>query len=105
MNEGLVTLIGFVLNVGLAYLVKKNMGGTISKLIPVLNIAVGVLTQVVNAATQATATTVPAAYAVAGFFGTFGKGFADAFINGLLQGLLTTGLHSSAKNLGQAAKK
>ncbi len=102
MNAEIITILGVGLNFILAYLVKKGAGPTLRKMIPILNVAVGVMTQIGAAATQATTNVVPAV-AVAGFFGTFGRGFLDCFVNGLIQGLLTTGVHSTQKNLVQAA--
>jgi hypothetical protein len=40
----------------------------------------------------------------AGFFGTFGKGFLDIFVNALLQTLIVTGAHSAPKNVMQGIK-
>ena len=106
MNPGIVTLIGFVLNFVLAYFIKKGAAPTIRKLIPILNLAVGLLTQIGAAMTQVAAPTggTEPAVAVAGFFGTYGKGFLDIVINGLIQGLLTTGIHSAKKNVAEALK-
>lgn len=101
MSAEVVTVLGMALNFLASYLVKK--GTTFGKVIPVLNIVIGILTQVAAAMTQATPAVAPAV-AVAGIFGTFGKGFLDAFVNGIIQGILTTGIHSSQKNLMQVKK-
>lgn len=103
MNPELVTLVGIGLNFIIAYWVKKNGTVLIKKTIPIGNIIIGIVTQWVAAANQQTVAVAPAV-ALAGFFGTFGKGFLDIVINGLIQALITTGAHSTQKNITEAIK-
>lgn len=106
MSAELVTLLGIALNFLLAYLVGKGAGPKIKKLIPLGNVSIGILTQIVAAMTQATANvaTVGSDVVMAGFFGNFGKGLLDQVINGIILGLITTGAHSARKNVAQFGK-
>lgn len=100
--DQIIVVVGMLTNFVLSYLVKKNAGTAISvrKVVPVLNIAIGILTQMVASANAVVPPTAPTV-AMAGFFGTFGRGFLDIVLNGIIQGLLTTGVHSTQKNLRQ----
>lgn len=105
MNETTVTLVGVALNFALAYFVKKGGAPTLRKLIPIVNLIIGLLTQAGAAMTQATAVApVAPAVATAGFFFTLHNTFLDILVNGIVQGLLTTGAHSTQKNVREAAK-
>lgn len=100
--DQIIVVVGMAFNFILAQIVKKNAGTatSIKKLIPILNIMVGAVTQLIASINQTVPDIAPAV-AMAGFFGSFGKGLLDILVNGLIQGLIVTGAHSTQKNVRQ----
>jgi hypothetical protein len=96
---------GMLVNFIVGFVVSKNAaaGATIRKLIPAINFVLALVTQIVASANSALPPAVPAV-AMAGFFGTFGKGFLDTLLNALIQTLVVTGAHSGTKNVYQGVK-
>lgn len=99
--DQIITLLGMVVNFGVGYITKKSTktGDFIRKIIPAITFAVALVTQMVAAASSALPPETAPAVAMAGFFGTFGKGFLDIFVNSLIQTFVVTGAHSTQKNL------
>lgn len=106
MSEQVVTLVGMLVNFVVGYVVSKNAaaGATIRKIIPAINFGLALVTQIVASAQAAIPPETVPAVALAGFFGTFGKGFLDILVNSLIQTFVVTGAHSSQKNILQAIK-
>jgi len=105
--DQIIVLVGMLTSFVVGYLAKKSTSTTdkLRKFIPIGNIVVGVITQMLASANAALPPETAPAASMAGFFGTFGKGLLDTLINGVLQGLLVTGAHSTQKNVREAATK
>lgn len=107
MNEQWIVGIIMLLQLTVVPWVVKKMGvEKVQKLIPTVNFAISVLTQIVAAFESATAPVAPAVAVVqAGFFASFGNTFLEVFINALVQTAIPTGLHSGVKNTKQYMAK
>jgi len=105
--DQIIVLVGMLTSFVVGYLAKKstNTADKIRKLIPIGNIVIGIITQMLASANSALPPETAPAVAMAGFFGSFGKGLLDTIINGIIQGLLVTGVHSTQKNVREAAKQ
>jgi uncharacterized membrane protein len=104
--DQIITLVGMFTNFLVGYITKKSTksGDFIRKVIPALTFVVALITQMVAAATSALPPQTVPAVAMAGFFGTFGKGFLDIFVNSLIQTFVVTGVHSTQKNAREALR-
>lgn len=106
----LVMVTGFVW----PFIFRSAIGPKLKKLIPVVNVVLAVLINLVTAFVQAggAATSVqPASFTLAstglmyaGFFGTVKNVFLNALIQGLIQGLAPTAVHSAVKNAAQTRR-
>lgn len=102
--DQVIVLIGMIVQLGTGFIASKVGAEKLRKFIPTMNFVLALFTQIV-ASFQAgvPAGTEPTAIH-AGFFGDFGKGFLDIFVNSLIQTFVVTGAHSAVKNTQQGIK-
>lgn len=93
-------LIVMAIQLGVGWAV-KNQSGVVNKAIPLINYVVGVLVQLPGVAFQ------PASdvNVSAGFLGAAGSFFTNPLFTSLIYTLLSTGAHSSTKNVAQLLKQ